>query len=35
MPKYKHDDLMDVDRECEVPPEAMFIGLGWDENAET
>lgn len=35
MPKYKHDDLMDVDREHEIPPEAMFIGLGWDENAET
>jgi len=35
MPKYKHDDLMDVDREYDIPPEQMFIGLGWDENIET
>lgn len=35
MPKYEHDELMLVDRECFIPPDAMFIGLGWDEDAET
>lgn len=35
MPKYKHDDLMDVDRECNIPPVAMFIGLGWDDDKDT
>jgi len=24
-----------VDRECNKPPDAMFIGLGWDEDKET
>lgn len=35
MPVYIHDDLMDVDRETDVPPAQMFIGLGWDEDKET
>jgi hypothetical protein len=35
MPKYTHDDLMDVDREEDVPPPQMFIGLGWDEDKDT
>jgi len=35
MPKYKHDETMDVDREYDIPPEEMFIGLGWDADAET
>jgi hypothetical protein len=35
MPVYIHDDLMDVDRETEIPPPQMFIGLGWDEDKDT
>ncbi len=35
MPKYKKDEVMDVDREDEVPPEEMFIGLGWDVDSTT
>lgn len=35
MPKYTHDDLLDVDREIELPPTQMFIGLGWDEDKES
>lgn len=35
MPKYKHDDLLDCDREINKPPEKLFIGLGWDEDATT
>lgn len=35
MPKYIHDDLMDVDRETDIPPAATFIGLGWDEDKDT
>lgn len=26
---------MDIDREVEGPPESLFIGLGWDEDATT
>ena len=35
MPQYEYDDTMLVDRECNKPPDAMFIGLGWDEDKET
>lgn len=35
MPQYAHDDHMDVDREVNIPPVEMFIGLGWDEDKET
>lgn len=35
MPKYIHDDLMDVHREHEIPPVQCFIGLGWDEDQDT
>jgi hypothetical protein len=35
MPKYKKDEVLQVDREYDAPPETLFIGLGWDENAET
>lgn len=35
MPKYKLDEKMCVDREYDCPPEQMFIGLGWDEDATT
>jgi hypothetical protein len=35
MPKYKRDPELDVDREIDAPPESLFIGLGWDEDATT
>lgn len=35
MPRYERDDKMEVDREYLVPPSAMFIGLGWDEDKTT
>lgn len=35
MPKYKRDEHLQVDREYDCPPETLFIGLGWDEDAET
>ena len=35
MPKYKHDDVLDCDREHCKPPETLYIGLGWDEDATT
>jgi hypothetical protein len=30
MPKYEKDEKMDVDREYDVPPQEIFLGLGWD-----
>ena len=35
MPEYEHDELMDVDRECNVPPATLFIGLGYDDYKDT
>jgi hypothetical protein len=35
MPKYEFDDVLAIDRECDLPPAALFIGLGWDEDATT
>lgn len=35
MPVYQHDEILDVDREVNKPPESAFIGLGWDEDANT
>jgi hypothetical protein len=35
MPKYERDDILSVDREFEIPPPALFLGLGWDEDSET
>ena len=35
MPTYERDEHLQVDRECNNPPETLFIGLGWDEDAET
>lgn len=35
MPKYRLDEKMCIDREYDCPPEQMFIGLGWDEDATT
>lgn len=34
-PKYKRDEKLKVDREIDVPPEEVFMGLGWDEDAST
>jgi hypothetical protein len=33
-PKYKLDERLQVHREVDMPPENMFIGLGWDETPE-
>lgn len=33
MPVYSKDPRLKVDRECSVPPESLYIGLGW--NRET
>lgn len=35
MPQYKRDPELDVDREIDIPPESLFMGLGWDEDATT
>ena len=35
MPEYEHDETLEVDREIKKPPEALFIGLGWDEDSTT
>jgi hypothetical protein len=35
MPSYTFDDTLRVDRECDIPPAALFIELGWDEDAQT
>ena len=35
MPKYAHDNVLDIDRETDVPPREVFIGLGWDEDKDT
>jgi len=35
MPKYEKDTVLDCDRETDKPPESLYMGLGWDENAET
>ena len=35
MPKYERDTTLEIDRECDKPPAALFIGLGWDEDRTT
>ena len=35
LPAYERDTLLECDREINKPPESMYIGLGWDENAES
>lgn len=35
MPQYKRDIELDIDREIEAPPDSLFLGLGWDEDATT
>lgn len=35
MPKYEQDKRLKVDREVNPPNEALYIGLGWDEDRTT
>ena len=34
-PKYEFDDVLAVDREVDIPPKELFLGLGWDEDSTT
>ena len=34
-PKYEEDKRLKVDRESQIPPETLFMGLGWDEDRNT
>lgn len=34
-PKYKKDERLNVDREYDIPPDKVFLGLGWDEDSTT
>lgn len=34
-PQYERDEVLDCDREIKKPKEALFIALGWDEDATT
>jgi hypothetical protein len=33
-PKYTLDELLNVYRESDAPPDTLYIGLGWDEVPE-
>ena len=35
MPQYQLDKRLNVFREVNMPPDTLFIGLGWDENPES
>ena len=35
MPKYKKCPRLNVDKETDIPPSNLFIGLGWDEDSTT
>jgi|688.fasta_scaffold2604746_1 hypothetical protein len=35
MPAYELDKRLGVDREVDLPPDSLFIGLGWDEDRTT
>ena len=35
MPEYKECPRLHVDKECNIPPANLFIGLGWDEDRNT
>ena len=35
MPTYKHDERLKVHREVDFPPDSIFMGLGWDPEAES
>ncbi len=32
-PQYSLDETLNVQREVDMPPSTLFMGLGWDENA--
>ncbi len=34
MPQYELDKRLNVHREVNLPPDSIFMGLGWDENPE-
>lgn len=34
MPEYQLDTRLNVHREVNIPPESMFMGLGWDETPD-
>lgn len=34
-PKYRLDERLGVDREYDPPSDALYIGLGWDEDKKT
>ena len=33
-PQYYLDTRLNVHRECNIPPESLYMGLGWDETPE-
>ena len=35
MPVYETDKKLKIDREKDIPPPNMYMGLGWDENKDT
>lgn len=35
MPRYQLDERLKIDRELASPPEKLYVGLGWDEDAKT
>ena len=35
MPEYKFDNILKVDRETNLPPDSLYVGLGWDEDSKT
>lgn len=34
-PEYVNDPDLCIDREVNIPPDSLYLGLGWDENAST
>lgn len=34
-PRYERDNILNIDREVEGPPDKLFMGLGWDEDSTT
>ena len=32
--EYELDERLNAFRECNIPPDSLYIGLGWDENPE-
>jgi hypothetical protein len=33
-PEYELDERLNAFRECNIPPESLYIALGWDETPE-